>query len=153
MKTIKVVLAALVISAFSFTSCSSDDEGSSTGGDLTAKWNPTKTIVKIAGEEFDEPYESNEPGCSKDYAEFTDEGDFNFVIYVEDPNTPGACVASPATPQTYTKSENTLVISGGQYGGTYTITRLTGSELRVKQTSTTGGITSETTIYLTKASS
>jgi hypothetical protein len=151
MKTIKVVLAALVISAFSFTSCSSDDEGSSTGGDLTAKWNPIKTIVKIAGQEVEQPYEENEPGCSKDYVEFTDAGAFNNVIYFK--NADNVCTEDSGAPVTYTRNENTIVISGGEFGGTYTITRLTGSELRVQQTSTSGGITATTTIFLTKASS
>ena len=149
MKTIKVLLSALVISAFSF-SCSSDDDGSSTGGDLTARWNPTKTIVKISGESFTQNYTSNEPGCDKDYIEFTDGGLVNNAIYFK--NAEEVCTQDAATPVEYTRTDNTLVIADGEYGGTYEISKLTGSELQIKQTSTSGGITSETTVYFSKAS-
>lgn len=149
MKTLKVVLAALVVSAFSFSCSSDDDGGSSTGGNIVARWNPTKTVVKISGETFTQNYESNEPGCDKDYLEFTGGGLVNDVIYFK--NASDVCTADAATPVSYSKTDNTLVISGGEFGGTYQITKLTGSALQISQSSTSGGLTSTTTVYFTKA--
>lgn len=147
MKTIKLFAAALLMGAVSF-SCSSDDDENTLGGDLTARWNPTKTVVKISGESFTENYE-NQPGCAKDYIEFTDANMVNNVIYF-DPAGAETCAEDAEPAQPYTRNENNLVIGGGEYGGTYEITRLTSSELRIEQTSTAGGLTTETTVFFNK---
>jgi len=149
MKTIKVLLAALIVTAFS-TSCSKDDDGNSTGGDLTAKWNQTKTVLKISGETYNQPYDENQAGCDKDYLEFTDAGMLIDVVYY-DPAGAETCAEDSTDPVAYTKSDNTLTIAGGEYGGTYTIKKLTGSNLEIEQTSTAGGLTTVTTVYFTKA--
>lgn len=149
MKKIKLFTAALAIGALSF-SCSSDDGEDLLGGDLTARWNPTKTVIKISGETFEEPYDLNQPGCAKDYIEFTDANTLNNVIYY-DPAGAETCAEDAEPVQEYTRTDNTLVIGGGQYGGTYEITRLTNSELRIAQTSTAGGLTTTTTVYFNKA--
>jgi len=148
MKKIKFFAVALALGAIAF-SCSSDDSENLLGGDLTAKWNPTKTVVKISGETFNEPYDSNEAGCDKDYIEFTDAGLMRDVIYFH--NASNVCTEDAATPQEYTRTDNTLVISGGEFGGTYEITKLTSSELQIAQTSTSGGLTTTTTVYFSKA--
>lgn len=150
MKKIKLFAAALVAVAFS-VSCGSDDGEDLLGGDLTARWNPIKTVIKISGETFEEPYDSNQPGCAKDYIEFTEAGTLNNVIFY-DPAGAETCAEDAEPIQEYSRTDNTLVVGGGQYGGTYEITRLTNSQLRLEQTSTAGGgITTVTTIYFEKA--
>jgi hypothetical protein len=150
MNKIKLFAAALAIGALSF-SCSSDDSENLLGGDFTAKWNPIKTVIKISGETFEEQYDSNQAGCDKDFVEFTEANTVNNVIYY-DPAGAVTCAEDAEPIQEYTRTDNTLVVSGGQYGGTYEITKLTSSELRLEQTSTAGGgITTVTTIYFNKA--
>ena len=148
MKKIKFLVAAFIAVALS-ASCSSDDSEDLLGGDLTARWNQTKTVIKISGESFTQEYDSNEPGCDKDYIEFTDGGQLNDVIFFR--NASDVCTEDASTPQTYTRADNTLVISGGEFGGTYEIIRLTNSELRIQQSSSSAGITTTTTVYFSKA--
>ncbi len=148
MKKIKFLAVALAVGALSF-SCSSDDNENPLGGDLTAKWNVVKTVLSVSGEDYVTNYESNEPGCDKNYIEFTDDGHVNDVIYFH--NASNVCTEDAATPQEYTRTDNTLTIAGGEYGGTYEITKLTNSELQITQTSTAGGLTTETTVYFSKA--
>jgi len=148
MKKIKFFAVALAVGALSF-SCSSDDNENPLGGDLTAKWNIVKTVLSVSGENYPTPYGGNEPGCDKDYIEFTDDGFVNDVIYYH--NASNACAEDAATPQEYTRTDNTLVIAGGEFGGTYEITKLTGSELQIEQTTTAGGLTTTTTVYFSKA--
>lgn len=148
MKKIKFLVAAFIAVAFS-ASCSSDDSEDLLGGDLTARWNQTKTIIEISGESFRQDYDSNEPGCDKDFIEFTDSGQLNDVVFFR--NSSEVCTADAAVQQTYARTDNTLVISGGEFGGTYEIIRLTNSELRIQQSSSSAGITTTTTVYFTKA--
>lgn len=155
MKNVKLLLSVLVASTLMF-SCSSDDGGgSSTGGNIEARWNPTRTIVEVNGDTFlNEPYDENEPDCEKDYIEFTNPNVLNFVVYVQ--GAGGQCETSTADPATWSKNDNTLVvddlfINGEDFSGTWTITRLTGSELRIKKDMTSAGVTTTSKIYFTKA--
>lgn len=150
MKKIKFLVAAFIAVALS-ASCSSDDSEDLLGGDLTARWNQTKTVIKISGETFEEPYTSNQAGCQKDYIEFTEANTVNNVVFY-DPAGAETCAEDAEPIQEYSRTDNTLLIGGGQYGGTYEITRLTNSQMRLEQTSTAGGgITTVTTIYFEKA--
>jgi hypothetical protein len=150
MKTIKLMVAALALAAF--TGCSKDDNGSQTGGDLTARWNQTKSVTKISGESYSQDYENSELDCGKDFLEFKDDGTVIRTTYSKDPDT-NACMETPGSPIEYTKDGNTLVIAGGLYGGTYTIKKLTSSALTIESTNTSAGITTVTDTYFTKASS
>jgi hypothetical protein len=149
MNKIKLFAAALAIGALSF-SCSSDDSENLLGGDLTAKWNPTKTVFKVSGETYDEEYSGNQAGCDKDYVEFTDANMVNNVVYI-DPAGAVSCEESAEPPVEYVRNDNTLIIADGEYGGTYEIVKLTSSELRLQQTYTIGSVTTEATIYFRKA--
>lgn len=150
MKKIKLFAMALLAVGTIFSSCSSDDE-SATGGDIMNRWNPTKTVVKVgSSDSFTQNYNSNEPGCDKDYLEFADNNVLNFVIYFK--NAEQLCTPDSAAPATWTKADNTVTISGGStYDGDYTITRLTSSELRLQNTSSIAGSSTVTTIYFKKA--
>lgn len=150
MKNIKILLATAIIAAFTLTSCNKDeDNGPVTNGSITAKWNPTKTVVSANGGNITQNYTDNEAGCTKDYIEFTAANALNNVVFFK--NADNVCTASTATPATYSKSANTLTVVGGEYEGTYTISTLSGSELIVKSVETVSGNQITTNIYFTKA--
>ncbi len=150
MKKIKLIAAVVLFAGSILSSCSSDD-GSVSEGNIMRRWNPTKTVVKVGtSDSFTQTYNSNEPGCDKDYLEFADNNVLNFVIYFK--NADQLCTPDSAAPATWTKANNTVTISGGSnYDGTYTITKLTNSELRLQNTSTIAGSSTVTTIYFNKA--
>jgi hypothetical protein len=152
MKKIKVLMLAVLATGFFAMSCSSDDKEDPTGGDLTAKWNQTKTVTKVSGETLTDNYDDNQVGCDKDYLEFTDDSHVTFVVY--NMNADGDCEQSTASNlSTWARNENTLMIAGTNpnYSGTYEIIRLTGSELQLRTENTTGGTTTTTSIYFNKA--
>jgi len=158
MKKIKVLLLAFVSTGIALTSCSKDDDteniipGPVTSGEIMAKWNPVKTVIKVgSGADTEFPYELNEPTCNKDYVEFAASSVVNRVVFVLNGNN--ECEASAATtPTTWTRTNNNLVITGDvNYAGNYTITTLSGTELIIKKDQITSGITTTTTIYFTKA--
>ena len=160
MKKLKVILTALIITGFAFTSCSGDDDedtpitipGPVTNGEIMARWNPISTVIKVGSNaETTYQYDLNEPTCNKDYIEFAANGVLNRVVYVMNGNN--ECEASSATaPSTWAKNNNTLVITGDvNYDGTYTITTLSNTNLVIKKDEVTSGITTTTTINFTKA--
>jgi len=147
MKKIKVVLATFVLASLTLTSCSSDDNsGSSTPASIIGEWNPTTTIVKTnEAPETEVPYEQSVNGCDKDYVKFVEAGNvFNRVLHAKNADT-GACLESPATPTTWAKVDDELTIAAGQYAGTYEITVLNASELRIKKVIVDNDITTTTT--------
>ncbi len=147
MKKIKVVLATLIMAGLTLTSCSSDDS-SGTAASIVGKWNETKTVTKISGSTVTQTYE-NEEGCDKDFVEFKAGGTLDRVTYFT--NASDDCEASSQTGVGYTKTDDVLVINGSIYEGTYEITKLSGSELRVVTEDNTGGTSFTTTIYFKKA--
>jgi len=153
MKKIKVALTAFVLAGLTLTSCSSDDNsGPSTPASIVGKWNPTTTLVKTnSAPETEIPYEQSVNGCDKDYVRFVEAGSvFSRVLHAKNPDT-GACVESPATPTVWAKDDSELTIASGQYEGTYEITVLTASELRIKKVNVDGDITTTTIRVFEKA--
>jgi len=151
MKKIKILLTTVIVTAFTLTSCSKDEEnnGPVTNGSITEKWNQTKNVVSANGQNITQNYTDNEAGCSKDYVQFTSASAFNNVVFYK--NADNICTESAATPVTYTKTGNSLTIVGGEYDGIYTITTLSESELIVKSVETLSGTEITTTTYFTKA--
>jgi hypothetical protein len=151
MNKFKLIFVCLTVSVFSFTSCSSDDS-SATGGQLMARWNPVKTTIKVGSQgTITQAYEGNEIGCNKDYIEFAANNVLRRVVYFR--NADNVCSESAAsTPASWSRSGDVITIMGDPtYEGQYEIIRLTGSELRLKGTSETGGISTVTTLYFSKA--
>ncbi len=141
MKSIKLMLATALLAGFSFTSCSDDDGGSSTGGNIVGKWTPTKTVTSVNGRNDSKNYADNEPGCDKDYTEFVTGGQVKEVVFFK--NASSVCTEDAQTGSTWSKADTTLIINSQSYE----ITRLTGSELTIKSTVTTGGATLSVTEY------
>ncbi|MFY7664601.1 lipocalin family protein [Flavobacterium sp.] len=135
-------------SALVLVSCGSDDNGPTTPASIIAKWTPTRTVISANGGNISSNYTGNEPGCDKDYIEFTAGNAFNNVVFFRDATN--TCTASAAEPATYTKTENTLVITGDIYGGSYQIVRLTNTELQIEIEETNAGVTTKTTRFFTK---
>ncbi len=136
MKMIKTVLAFVCISALTLTSCSNDDDNFiSTDGDISGKWNYNRTITILNGQESSDTH-VHEPGCEKDYQEFAENDVFRDVVLFR--NASNACTEDSET-GTWSKSGNTLMITGNR-AGTYTITRLDGSELHYQITTNTSGV-------------
>lgn len=153
MKKIKVIIAAVLFAGISAVSCSSDDDGPAVRGEVNGTWNPIKTTVKVGNDTATFEYTSNETGCSKDYIEFAPNAVLNSGIYYRN----GADVCTPETnsPGTYGRSDNTLVLDGLvgtlDYDGTYEIIKLNGSELQIRNSNSSGGATTITTVFFRKA--
>ncbi|MGK4568911.1 hypothetical protein [Flavobacterium sp. 3HN19-14] len=82
MKNFKVLLAGILLTGLSLSSCSSDDDNSATSASIVGKWTPTKTVSKVNGQTaLNNPYEGNEAGCDKDFIEFTQAGALNNTVY------------------------------------------------------------------------
>ncbi|OYQ48633.1 lipocalin-like domain-containing protein [Flavobacterium aurantiibacter] len=147
MKSFSKFGLVLWFSAILLTSCGGDDNPS-TPASIVAKWTPTRTIISANGGNISSDYVGNEPGCDKDYIEFTATNAFNNVVFFKDASN--VCTPSAAEPATYSKTDNSLVITGDVYGGTYEIIRLTNSELRIKSEETNAGVTTSTSRYFRK---
>ena len=152
MKKIKALIFSLVIIGITVSSCTKDsDVPSGPAPTIETKWNRVQTAVTINNQSIVEPYVDNVNGCNRNYLEFTPEKVFNQVVYFK-PAGGGPCQTNAATPETWSKTNNMLTISGtGNLSGTYTIVKLTYSELQISISSNEGGISKVTTIFMTRA--
>lgn len=154
MKSIKFLLAFVLFAGISVSCSDDDDNPNPTGGTLEGRWIPTETVVKSGNNEIVNDYTGHQPGCDKDYIEFAAGNVFNKVDYNPDINNPSICAPSSATPASYTRAENSLTIGGNTtYAGTYTITRLTNSQMRLSSSASTGAAGVTTILYFDRASS
>lgn len=113
--------AYFLLVTLSLVSCSKNDDGPSTSGNLVGKWEFFKEGEVIDGKEYLELYE-HEAGCSKDYVEFTADGTSIEGEYNED------CTLDTYE-SIYVKSGNTITVEDGQ---SVQILQLDGSTLKVK---------------------
>lgn len=118
MKKIKLGTLA-ILSGFVF-SCSSNDDGATTSGELTGKWYYKE--YKVFGETI--PYGGHE-ACGKDYIQLNADGTgANVDVF--------SCVEDPA-PFTYTRSGNNVTITSDGVTDTGQITELSSTTLKVKR--------------------
>jgi hypothetical protein len=154
MKKLKFFFAAILVTGM-MVSCSDDDDPA-VSGSVEGRWNPVKTTVKVGSDTVTEPYDGHDPDCQKDYIEFADNAVLNIVAYNYS-DISNTCVAENAPAASWGRSDNTITITGTPDGGnfdfdgTYTITKLNGSELRIQNVSTSGGTTITTTVFFSKA--
>lgn len=149
MKKMKSLMIAFVLASMTAVSCSSDDSGPA--ATIDGKWNQTKTVVRINGQNITQQYNENVTGCEKNYIEFAAASVFNEVVYFKAAGS-GACQPDAATPGTWSKTDNTLLINnGGFLAGSYEIKKLSNSNLEIATESNEAGVMATTTIYLTKA--
>lgn len=148
MKKIKALMFAFVLAGMTVVSCSSDDDGPAPTVD--GRWNQEKAVVRINNQSITQQYDLNVNGCDKNYIEFASGAVFNEVVYFK--TATGACDTDMIPAGSFIKSDNTLSISnGGDYAGTYTITRLSNSELQISTNTSEGGVAATTTLFFRKA--
>lgn len=154
MKKLKLAVFTFVAASLTLVSCSDDDN--KTTASIEGRWTPTKTITIVNGNQTVTNYDGNETGCDKDYREFLAGGAYRYVIYYR--NTTNDCTED-ALVSTYNKSDSTLTIVDSDPdntmvsppdAGTYEITKLTGSELRLKSTANAGNVSLEVTYVYKK---
>ncbi len=150
MKKIKALMFAFVLAGMTVVSCSSDDDGGP-AATIDGKWNQTKTVVELGGQSITQDYDDNVAGCDKNYIEFAPSNVFNEVVYFKAAGS-GDCQTDMADPGTWSKNDQTLTINNsGFLSGTYEITRLAGNNLEISSTDSAGGVTTKTTIFMTRA--
>lgn len=147
MKKLKLMICAFAIAGLTLASCSSDDD-SNVEATIVGKWNYNKTLLSTNGSaEQSTNYTSHEAGCDKDYQEFVMGGVFRDVVLFK--NASSQCTED-AENSTWTKNNDVLTIGTGADAETFQVIKLTGSELRYKSTTTTGGQTFTVTQVFTK---
>jgi hypothetical protein len=123
--TLKFASVFLLVT-LSLISCSKDDDGPSTSGNIVGKWEFFKEGEIINGNEILTNYE-HQAGCTKDNTEFNTDGSFVDSYYYEE-------CESEISMGTYTKSGNTLTRNDGFDDFSYTIVELNSTTLKVKET-------------------
>jgi len=142
---------AFVLAGMTVVSCNSDDDAGP-AATIDGKWNQVKTVIRVNNVALqDIPYDGDEEGCDKDYVEFAAAGVFNDVVYF-DPAGSVECQADMLDAGTWAKNGTTLTISNdGDLEGVHQIVKLTATELQISMSGQIGGVTTTSTIFLTKA--
>lgn len=142
MTKIRITLASLALTAgLLASSCGSDDGPRAT---INGKWEYLKTITQIGNDNpTSQNYPGHEPGCDKDYQEFADGGNFNDVAYFQDQDDNCNEFVEEGS---YALTGDILTIDRDDANPeTFTVTKLTGTELRYESTTETGGVTLKVT--------
>lgn len=147
MNNTKLRLAFAAIAIASLTASCGDDDGARAS--LEGKWDYSRTITQVEGQNaVSQNYEGHEPGCEKDYQEFLADGSYRDVTIFQ--NQDDVCTEF-TTPGDYSQSGDILTVQedGGE-PQTYTITKLTGSELHYATTTENGGLDFTVTLVFRK---
>lgn len=150
MKKVKALMFAFFLTGMTVVSCSSDDDAGP-AATIDGKWNQVKTVIRVNNTATpDIPYTDNQAGCDKDYVEFAAAGVFNDVVYI-DPAGSVDCQIDMLDAGTWAKNGTTLTISNeGDLDGVHQIIKLTATELQISMSGQVGGISTTSTIFLTK---
>ncbi len=127
MKKIKFFLFALALSGAAFTSCS-DDDNDSTSAAVEGKWYFEKEGISTNGQDVLSPWDNTE-GCSKDYMELLDAGVYKEKLFY------AGCTADEST-GTWSRNGNNFTVTVGTDVTTGEIESLTESNLRVRSVDT-----------------
>ena len=155
MKGFKILIATVVLSAFTLTSCSNDDDNVQVPTSIVGKWNYSKTVTQTnvgesIGPEIIIDYTGDEAGCNRDYIMFNADMSVKRSVYFK--NAQGNCDEN-GNNGVYTKSGNIVIISlpeDEEFSGTFKITKLTSSNMSLERTTTIGSSTLIVTQLLTK---
>jgi hypothetical protein len=132
MKKNLFLICAFAVASLSLTSCNSDNDTFERS--IVGRWNYNKTIVTAnGGTPVESPYDGHENGCSKDYVEFVQGGNFRDVLVNKDQNN--ICFEEQNL-STWNKNNSTLTIGSD----VYIILTLNGSELRYENTTDVSGV-------------
>lgn len=144
MKKFKLFVCTFVLAGTALVSSCGSDDSSGTEPTIEGKWNYNKSLISTnGGDPTTSTYEDHTEGCDKNYQEFATGGTFRDVVIYK--NASQVCTEDAIT-STWSKTDDELTIDGE----TYTVTKLTNSELRYESTTTTGGATLKVTQVFTK---
>ena len=145
MKKLIILFVFALVTGLNFTSCSSDNESSSSSS-IVGKWNFSKFSITSSGVTSpEEDYDDNEAGCPKDYFEFKNGGVFNNASY-----SGSTCVIDLSS-GTWVQSGNTVTLTIDNEVIIFQVVSVTSSTLKVKTTETDSGVTYTINITFTKA--
>ena len=156
MKAFKILIATVVLSAFTLTSCSKDDDNVQVPTSIVGKWNYDRTVTQTnigtdIGPELITYYTDDTAGCSRDFIEFKSDQTVKKAIYFK--NSQGNCQEDFST-GSFVKTADmvTIVLPEDQeYNGTLKITKLTSTNMSLERTTNIGSSTLIVTQLLTKA--
>ena len=160
MKTFKILIATVVLSAFTLTSCSKDDDNVQVPTSIVGKWNYSMEVTQTnvgtsVGPEIIVEYTGDEVGCDRDFLEF--KADMSVRKGVFNKNVQNVCTED-AISGTYTKTGDNITINlpvmaeeTEEYNGTFKITKLTSSQLSLEKKFVDGEVTIIRTRLLTKS--
>lgn len=128
-----------------FSSCGTDDGFSAS---LIGKWNKTSTTTTTNnGTPQTTNYQGNEIGCDKDYLEFSGDGVLRDVELFK--NQDEICTEDVNTSE-FERTGDVFTTVSQAGTETYTITKLSGSELRFESTGVIGGVSITVSQYFRK---
>ena len=126
MKNLSKTLIVLFLTAFTFSSCSDEEDGPTTSGNLVGKWEFFQEGEKIGSNENLVSY-AHQAGCTKDNVEFKADGTVVNKLYEIE------CELFEDE-ATYTKSGNSLTIVDNSGTTELSIQELTSTTLKVYST-------------------
>lgn len=146
MKKFSIIIASILFSAMSLTSCSSDDNNNSTRS-IVGKWNFISQKEIEGGQVvYDGPYTDHESGCPLDYLEFFENGSAVDATYDKIDNV---CELDTNF-TTYTTNGDVLSINNGEETVTVQIVESSNSTLVLKLSETYMGVLEERVFTLSK---
>lgn len=128
MKKLSVLFVLFLVLGMTFTSCSNDDN-SSTNASIEGKWNFNKQSFSPTGYTLPETdFIGNAAVCNKDYIDLLAGGVVNYIDYS------GSTCTYTSTPGSWSKTGDKLniVVSSAGLVGSFTITSLTATELKIR---------------------
>ena len=156
MKSFKILIATVVLSALTLTSCSKDDNNVQVPTSIVGKWNYDRTVTQTnigtdIGPELITYYMDDVEGCNRDFIEFKADQAVKKSVFFK--NSQGNCEESSSN-GTFIKTGDmvTIVLPQDQeYNGTLKITKLTSTNMSLERTQNIGSSTLIVTQLLTKA--
>ena len=137
MNKMRFTLASLALTAGMLTSSCGNDDGPRAS--ITGKWEYLKTITQVDNQNPSSVnYPGHEPGCDKDYQEFLADESFRDVALFQDQDD--NCNEFTDTGDYALNGDLLTIERDGDVAETFTVTKLTGAELRYESTATTGGV-------------
>ena len=146
MKKLTILFVFALVTGLNFTSCSSDNESSSSSSSIVGKWNFSKfstTFNGVTSPEMD--YDGNESGCPKDYVEFKTGGVLSEGDYL------GSNCELNTFVGTWSQNGSTITITEGPISLTAELVSVTSTMLKFKASESNNGVSIVVNITFTKA--
>lgn len=155
MKSLKILIATVIVSALTLTSCSKDDDNVQVATTIVGKWNFAKEVTQTnigtaQGPELVVDYTGDVTGCNRNYLEFTAAMVARKVVFFK--NAQNNCEESTNT-GSFTKTGADIVINlpgDMEYNGNFKIVKLTSNELYLEKRIIDGEVTVIRTRLLTR---